>query len=224
MKPTYHGRMPDASAFDQALARTRRGGSGSPAQARTLAGMACLLGLPCRDPLGPPLEEELPAGHVLDGRFILREAIGRSGMATIYRAEDLASGDVVAVKVPLMRIESDPVSFGRFEREARIGAAFRNPLLLGFITPDAPTSRPYIVTEFLDGCTLAMVIHQAGVVPERDALRIAGVVCEALLHMHERGVIHRDLKPANIMICRSGTTAMTRARISTASASSSIRC
>ena len=39
----------------------------------------------------------------------------------------------------------------------------------------------------------------------RDALRIASLLCDALKHMHERGVIHRDLKPGNIMICRDRT-------------------
>jgi len=158
--------------------------------------------LPGREDPGPPLEEELPSGHVLDGRFILREAIGRSGMATIYRADDKATGGVVAVKVPLLKMESDPVSYGRFQREERIGSALSDPLLLRFIPSDGSRSRPYIVTELLDGCTLATVIHRTGPIPERDALRIASVVCDALGHMHSRRMIHRDLKPGNIMICR----------------------
>jgi serine/threonine protein kinase len=193
--------MIEVSAYDQALARANKAGKSKPTDPRPLSEVPCCADLPGRDGLGPPLEEELPSGHVLDDRFVLREAIGRSGMATIYRAEDRVGGGIVAVKVPLMRIESDPVSFGRFQREARIGAAFNDPLLLRFIVPDGPRSRPYIVTEFLDGCTLAMVIHRTNPIPERDALRIASVVCDALAHMHERGVIHRDLKPANIMIC-----------------------
>ena len=194
--------MTEVSAFDRALARAGRTERGPAGDARPLAGVACCLDLPGREEPGPPLEEELPAGHLLDGRFLIREAIGRSGMATIYRADDRVGGRDVAVKVPLMKVESDPVSFGRFEREARIGAALNDPLLLRFIPVDAPKSRPYIVTELLDGCTLATVMHRAGRVPEADALRIAGVICEALGRMHARGFIHRDLKPSNIMVCR----------------------
>ena len=180
------------------LAPTRRAGR----DPRPLAGVACCADLPGREEPGPPLEEELPVGHLQDGRFLIREAIGRSGMATIYRADDRVGGRDVAVKVPLMKVESDPASFGRFEREARIGAALNDPLLLRFIPVDAPKSRPYIVTELLDGCTLATVMHRAGPLPEGDALRIASVICEALAHMHGRGFIHRDLKPSNIMVCR----------------------
>jgi serine/threonine protein kinase len=194
--------MIETSAYDRALGRAGRPEPERPRDPRPLAGIACCMDLPGREEPGPPLEEELPSGHLLDGRFVLRQAIGRSGMATIYQAEDHVGGRDVAVKIPLMRVESDPVSFGRFEREARIGAALNDPLLLRFIPVDAPKSRPYIVTELLDGCTLAMVIHRTRPVPEGDALRIASVVCQALGQMHRRGVIHRDLKPANIMICR----------------------
>jgi serine/threonine-protein kinase len=41
--------------------------------------------------------------------------------------------------------------------------------------------------------------------PERDAVKLASSVCEALSYMHENGVVHRDLKPQNIMICYDGT-------------------
>jgi serine/threonine protein kinase len=194
--------MIDVSAHEGTLHRARLPAMGDPRDNQPLAGIRCCVELPGTEGLGPPLEEELASGHVLDGRYLIGAAIGRSGMATIYRAHDQRTGGVVAVKIPLMRIESDPVSFGRFQREERIGCMLSDPLLLRFVPPDASRSRPYIVTEFLDGCTLAAVLHQTRPIPEADALRIAAVVCSALGPMHRRRVIHRDLKPGNIMICR----------------------
>jgi hypothetical protein len=125
--------MTETSEYDQALARAHRALNGSPRDASLLSDVACCAELPGRDRLGPPLEDRLPPGHALDCRFVLRKAIGRSGMATISRA-----GDRVAVKVPLMRVERNPVSFGRFQREARIGPALDDPLLLRFIKPPEP--------------------------------------------------------------------------------------
>jgi len=198
--------MSDVSAIEPAPMGHLPPETPKPGDPRSLAGIPCCQNLPEREGLGPPLEEELPAGHLLDDRFLIREAIGRSGMATIYRAEDKADGGrAVAVKIPLAKVECDPVAYGRFQREERIGTALSDPGLLRFIRVGAPKSRPYIVTEFLDGCTLAYVIHCTRPVPERDALRIISAVCLALGHMHERGYVHRDLKPANIMVRRDRT-------------------
>jgi len=160
--------------------------------------------MPQRETVDGPTEGELHTGFLLDGRFRLDEVIGRSGMATIYDAQDLRTGERVAVKVPKMKIESDPVSYGRFQREGRIGSLLNDPSLLQFIPLDFPQSRPYIVTELLDGCTLAWVMHRVRPLAEADALKIASAVSEGLRAMHRRGFIHRDIKPGNIMICRDG--------------------
>ncbi len=79
-----------------------------------------------------------------------------------------------------------------------------HPYLLKFI-PVEKKSRPYLVTEYLRGCTLSHLLNAMRPLPEKDALGIASLLCDALQHMHGRGVIHRDLKPGNIMICRDRT-------------------
>jgi serine/threonine protein kinase len=196
--------MTEASAFDRALARTAAGRDERPRDLLPLADLPCCLDLPSREILAEPSEKELPLGSLLDGRFLIAGVVGRSGMATIYLATDQSTGGSVAVKVPNMRIESDPVSFGRFQREERIGLALDDPFLLRFVRVGGPRSRPYIVTEFLDGCTLDWVMHRTRPLAQPDALRIASALCEALAYLHGRGVVHRDLKPGNIMVCRDG--------------------
>ena len=146
-----------------------------------------------------------PRGHVLDGRFLITEVLSRSGMGTIFKAEDRQNGgQFVALKVPHLEFESDPNFFSRFQREERIGLELDHPFLLKFI-PVEHKSRPYIVTEYVKGCTLEHLLKAMHPLPEKDALKIAGLVCEALAHMHKQGIIHRDLKPQNVMICCDGT-------------------
>ena len=140
-------------------------------------------------------------GHVLDGRFVITEVLSRSGMATIFKAEDRQdNARPVAVKVPHLEYESDPTFFSRFQREEKIGLELNHPFILKFI-PVAKKSRPYIVTEYLKGCTLAHLLNAMRPLPEKDALKIASLICEALDQMHSAGIIHRDLKPQNVMIC-----------------------
>ena len=146
-------------------------------------------------------------GKTLDNRFFITETITRSGMATIFKATDLKTKETVAVKVPFMEFESDPGFYSRFQREEEIGSRLHHPYILRFIPEeeDEHRSRPYIVTEYLRGYTLAHLLNNVRPMPEKDALRFAGRLCEAVGYMHEQGVIHRDLKPQNIMICYDGT-------------------
>jgi serine/threonine protein phosphatase PrpC len=147
---------------------------------------------------------EVKPGEILDSRFEIDSVISRSGMATIYKANDLETKQTVAVKIPHMQMESDAGSFARFQREAEIGDMLDHPNILKFIkVPNK--SRPYIVTEYLEGKPLSNVLNEVRPLPIPDAVQIASYVCGALAHMHEHKVVHRDLKPQNIMLCNDGS-------------------
>ena len=132
-------------------------------------------------------------GDVLDDRFVITEVISRSGMALIFKAQDLHNDNAdVAIKVPHMDFESDAGFFTRFKREEEIGLKLDHPYVLKFIPMAGEKGRPYLVTEYLRGCTLAHLMNAMRPFPEKDALKIASLVCEALQHMHDelhRGVV-----------------------------------
>lgn len=154
------------------------------------------------DPVGRKVETEV--GKVLDDRFELQSVISEGGMASVYKALDRENGQMVAVKIPFMRFESDPVTYGRFQREESILRGLEHPSILRLVRVEKK-SRPYLVTEFLEGQTLADLLDKVRPMPVADAVRIASKVGRALEYLHSRGVVHRDLKPQNIMICDDGT-------------------
>jgi serine/threonine-protein kinase len=147
---------------------------------------------------------ELQPGQTLDGRFVINEVICKTGTATIFKANDLLTTRDVALKAPFFKSELSPTFFSRYARESRIGEQLDHHYLLKFI-PVEHRSRPYLVTEYLHGHTLAHLLKSGGPMPENAALRLVSRICEGLSHMHGQGVIHRDLKPHNIMICHDGT-------------------
>jgi serine/threonine-protein kinase len=144
-------------------------------------------------------------GQVLDDRFELTDVISRSGMASIFKGIDRATGSVVAIKMPFMQFESDPAFFTRFQREEEIGKLLNHPYLLHIVPVDGARTRPYMVMEYLDGHTLRQYMRSKGRVPQDEALSIVARICEAIEHMHSKGVVHRDLKPENVMLCPDGS-------------------
>ncbi|HTB81672.1 MAG TPA: serine/threonine-protein kinase [Opitutaceae bacterium] len=172
---------------------------------RPLENIAC-----CQDLPEPKMEmgakPEFRRGRVLDGRFFILETVSCAGMATIYKAEDMDNHrQKVVVKVPLRKFESDPAFHRRFRCEEEIGLKLNHPSLLKFIPTAESRSRLYLVTEYLEGCTLDYIIHKNRPLPGEDALRIASAIAEAVQAMHEQGVVHNDLKPSNVMICSDQT-------------------
>lgn len=153
-----------------------------------------------------PVQPTPTLGQILDGRFLIVEIIGRGGMATILKAKDLADGSgFVAVKYPLPLFASGIGSWSMFQREEEIGRRLDHPYILKFLPLPADKHRSYLVTEFAPGPTLADRLAGGRALPESEALTIASQLCEAVDHLHQRGLVHYDVKPANVILCPDGS-------------------
>ena len=145
-------------------------------------------------------------GQILDRRFRLVEIIGRGGMATIFKAEDLENRNApVVVKFPLPMFASGVGSWSMFQREEEIGRSLDHPYILKFLSLPPSKHRPYVVTEYAPGPTLANRLAGGRPLPESDALAIASKLCEAVECIHRRELVHYDVKPANVILCPDGS-------------------
>jgi serine/threonine-protein kinase len=125
--------------------------------------------------------------------------VARSGMASIFRGTDVRDGRTVAIKVPHMEMEADPVLFDRFKREEEIGKKLDHPGVVR-VYDDEGRSRRYMVLEWVDGRLLRQILNEQKKFPPERAIRITLALCDALGYIHSQGVVHRDLKPENIMV------------------------
>ncbi len=133
------------------------------------------------------------------GRFQLLRAVGRGAFGTVYRARDTELDRIVAVKVPRSGSFANEADERRFIREGKSTARLRHPNIVPVFEVGRFEDLPYIVTDFVEGVTLADALTGRQFSFQESA-RIIITVAEALEHAHGCGVIHRDIKPSNVML------------------------
>ncbi|MBF8186464.1 serine/threonine protein kinase [Nonomuraea sp. K274] len=128
------------------------------------------------------------------GPYELLSRLGAGGFGAVHLALD-AEGRTVAVKVLHPHVAADGGALARLAREVETMRRAGGPHVAEVLDASLEGARPYLVTRYVQGRPLSAVP-----VPVADLRRLATGLADALLAMHEAGVVHRDLKPANVMM------------------------
>ncbi len=143
------------------------------------------------------------ADQVIDSRYQVLRKLGEGGMAMVYEAREVSTGQFVAIKVLSPKLSKDPSSVERLRREAGLAMRLNHPnackiLRLG----ETEDGLIYLVMPFLDGELLSD--REAKIGPVDIELGVEWIVqsCAGLHHAHQFNIVHRDLKPENIMIVK----------------------
>lgn len=152
----------------------------------------------------------------LADRYRVLARVGIGGTAVVYRAIDLHTERVVAVKVLRTNGPLIPEAAARFRREAHLAASLAHPHIVrildyGYTVPLATGARvpweadpdqpvPYVAMEYIFGSSLKELVRKRGQLPLTWVWQIGEQLCAALASAHAMGVVHRDIKPQNVMI------------------------
>ncbi len=137
------------------------------------------------------------------GPYQIVAPVGAGGMGQVYRACDTRLGRDVAIKVISAEAEPTEEQRQRFHREARAVAQLAHPHIASLFDVGHEAGIDYLVTELLEGETLAARIER-GPLPIEQCLHLGARIASALAAAHARGIVHRDLKPANVMLTATG--------------------
>ena len=151
------------------------------------------------DPLAASLSSL--TGQVLDQRYQINRKLGEGGMSYVYQAQDMATGQSVAVKILIPRLSRDPASVERLRREATIATRLKHPNVCPILRMGETSERLiYLVMPYLEGEPLSEHEARRGPFPVAEGIPLLIQVCQGLAHAHELQIIHRDLKPENVML------------------------
>ena len=142
------------------------------------------------------------------GSYQIISALGRGGMARVYKARDLALNRLAAIKVIEPGLSQTGSYSERFRREAQAIAALEHPHIVPVYYFGEQDSLYFLAMKFIEGEDLSSLMERYAIqgeyLPMDDIMRIIDAVGSALDYAHSRGVIHRDVKPSNIMIDQNG--------------------
>jgi|GEM_PF-1312969 len=156
---------------------------------------------------GPAFWEEAPVKKPTPARtfshFEILDELGRGGMGVVYRARDLNTERIVALKVLQAHHLDIPDLVLRFRSEVRAVSSLDHAYVLPIHEVGEYEGIPFFSMKLTTGGSLAQSIGNYRTKP-REAAQLLAKVARGVQHAHERGILHRDLKPGNILLDAAG--------------------
>jgi serine/threonine protein kinase len=143
------------------------------------------------------------AGHRMGGYRIV-ERIGRGGMGTVYKAEQVDLQREVALKVLSEENSADKDFIDLFVHEARASARLNHPNIVQVYDVKRHGNVYYFSMEYVPGGSLQDLLSRGRKVEPGEAVRMLLDAARGLEYAHSKGIIHRDIKPDNLMISEDG--------------------
>ncbi|ESQ33949.1 hypothetical protein EUTSA_v10007360mg [Eutrema salsugineum] len=150
-----------------------------------------------------PRSPRSPRNSILMGKYELGKLLGHGTFAKVYLAQNIKSGENVAIKV----IDKEKIMksglVAHIKREISILRRVRHPYIVHLFEVMATKTKIYFVMEYVRGGELFNTVAK-GRLPEETARRYFQQLISSVSFCHGRGVYHRDLKPENLLLDNKG--------------------
>ncbi|WP_285732119.1 protein kinase domain-containing protein [Kitasatospora phosalacinea] len=167
----------------------------------------------CRNPF-PRKAERRGRPSLFRTRYLVFEPLTQRGKGGVHKALEMTGTPMRTCVVKEGRLHGETGWDGRDGRDGRklVLAEARMLQDLAAAGVDVPAVREvfveqrnaYLVLEHLGDRTPEQVVREAGVLPVREALHLAGALAAGVADVHEAGRAWRDVKPRNAVVDGTG--------------------
>lgn len=133
------------------------------------------------------------------GRFKVLEELGSGSQGVIYKAEQLGTKRIVALKIIREGAFASAVERRRFENEIQLASQLKHPNIVAIFECGQDHGRDYFAMEYVEGVPLDAYLSSRTLAVD-ETIRLLLQVCDGVNYAHQHGVIHRDLKPTNVIV------------------------
>jgi eukaryotic-like serine/threonine-protein kinase len=121
-----------------------------------------------------------------------------------YKARNLSTGDFEVLRTIPGVSAADSEAARRFFREMKVHTRLSHPNIVAFHDAREMDGQLVMVTEYVDGTTLAERLRTGPLLPH-EVIRVAREVLSALEEAHTLGIVHRGIAPEHIVLTRDGS-------------------
>ncbi|MBX9948113.1 MAG: serine/threonine-protein kinase [Candidatus Obscuribacterales bacterium] len=141
--------------------------------------------------------EDTLVGTTVVGRYEVQQCLSKQPASSLYKARHLLMDRPVAIR---LLTATDIQSLKRFQVEAKVASSLNHPNIITVLDFGVSNGRPYLVTDYLEGKTLADLLKQHGKLSYARTLDIFSQVCDAVTYAHKQDLLIRCLKPSQIFV------------------------
>ncbi len=140
-------------------------------------------------------------GRVLGDKFKLTACIGIGGSGAVYKADQMALGRTVAVKILNEELSADARMIKRFRDEAMSASRLNHPNCVSIIDyGQSSDGLLYLAMEYVKGPTLTQLLVNGNPLAVERVVDIVTQSLAGIEEAHLAGVVHADLKSDNIIL------------------------